>query len=249
MIDLKELTARDAPRKQEQKIVLDKIIFDLKNHLRLSIDVNNDDLKEQVKTYLNELYEHEHNDEIIENKIFYRARIHNFKQNKKYKPSEIGAPPQDKTTAGRLQLQGTPYLYCADSEETAAAEVKPFNQARLTIGKFKTLERLKIKQLNKPFFDEKKVYRMQRFREKIAFSQQLFSKKYHPNDPQQYWDTIFITEIIRSEGFDGICFDSAVKNKGLNYVFFYPSKLKCISTAEYEVTKIEIGIEKIPKNK
>jgi NTP pyrophosphatase (non-canonical NTP hydrolase) len=54
----------------------------------------------------------------------YRARLYDDRNRKeKYSESEVGAPPAEKTQAGRANQEKQPVLYLANSKSTALAEV------------------------------------------------------------------------------------------------------------------------------
>ena len=68
---------------------------------------------------------------------FYRARYHPFQWNEirvdSFSPEEMTAPPPEKATQGRLNLEGIPYLYVATDESTAIAEVRPWQGAAVSM--------------------------------------------------------------------------------------------------------------------
>ena len=66
---------------------------------------------------------------IAEGTSFYRARLGWTADDQRwrvpYRGAEIGPPPPSKAKAGRANREGQVVVYCAESEETAVAEVRP----------------------------------------------------------------------------------------------------------------------------
>ena len=57
---------------------------------------------------------------------------------------QLGAPPRDRTRAGRMNVEFIPAFYAAFSEETAVAEIRPGIGERLAVGKFVVQRELKV---------------------------------------------------------------------------------------------------------
>ena len=75
------------------------------------------------------------NVEIVEEKTtLWRARI--LKGDKMYRPDEMGAPPPDRSTFGRMNPKGISYLYLSDDPRTCAYEVDCRLSDKIAIGKF-----------------------------------------------------------------------------------------------------------------
>ncbi|MDP5137851.1 RES family NAD+ phosphorylase [Rheinheimera baltica] len=110
--------------------------FSLPQHLRLRIEQFVD---RQI----------EYGTKIIEkDTVFYRARIADVGSNELFKLSEMGAPPKGKAASGRINPEGIPYLYLADSPATAIAEVRPWKNAEISVGIFKTTRQVKVVSFN-----------------------------------------------------------------------------------------------------
>lgn len=68
----------------------------------------------------------------------YRARVYDDRDRKnRYTESEIGAPPVEKTKAGRSNQAKQPGLYLANSKSTALAEVRPWKGAAVAVAEMR----------------------------------------------------------------------------------------------------------------
>lgn len=135
-----------------------------------------------------------------------------------------GAPSSEKTRAGRCNLEGVAYLYAAQEEHTAVAEIRPFYDDTVSVAVLKPLCDLMLVNLDynptetvsgKGFF----------FRE----IQEEFSLV-HKEKKNDYLITQFITSYIESLGYDGLCFRSSLVKDGTNYVIFRPSNCVALSS-------------------
>lgn len=219
-------------------------LYNLKDHLKLTLEAD-EEIKNHIENYyINRLFS-DHIKNIDADKKFYRARIWDYLQTKNFRKEKMGAPPPDKAHIGRAQPNGISYLYTADTADTAASEIKPYIGAQITIGTFVALEKLKLLDISSPELRFEEIFQTPggyKIPERAKFSQRFFSKPYHESDPRKYWDTIFVTDLIRKTGVDGLIFDSAQRIGGKNFLFFNPSKLRCITTKKYQVKSISVKI-------
>lgn len=152
--------------------------------------------------------------------IFYRARIGEYN-----KPEDIGAPPIDRVTGGRLNPKGISYLYAATDIDTAISEIRPWIGATISLAKCISKNDLKIKDFTIDDGDPKAV---NDFKRVIS---NLFATKVDPsNNELEYLVTQTIAEYIREQGYDGIQYFSSTHNGGINLTVFDPGKM----TIEYE---------------
>lgn len=209
-------------------------------------------LRQKIEDYLRELFVHA--EEIVNSdRSFYRARIHDFDRDEAFPRDEMGAPPKHKTSQGRVQPQGQAVLYTASDADTAIAETRPSVESLLTVGEFRQNGGEHIRVLN--------LTRHQKFSECIGtsaidykklnnilksvyFSQREFSRQLHADQPGRYLDTIYISQLIREKGFDGVAYKSLLREGGVNYAFFTPEKLSCTETSVYKVTSVQVQSEK-----
>ena len=176
-------------------------------------------------------------------------------------PHEMGPPPKHLAKAGRSNSEGIPYLYRATAIETAVAEVRPWIQSEVTIGFFKTASSLRIVDTSddKPknplslyeFVNEGKesfdIRKKSNHRYTPAEKEEYiwgdinsaFSKPISPNDsPLKYLPTQFLSEKLKTEGYDGVAYRSSLNEKGYNIALFDSQKAKCIACRMYEIKKV-----------
>ncbi|MED3553880.1 RES domain-containing protein [Cytobacillus praedii] len=163
----------------------------------------------------------------IDNVELFRSRLGNQPANK------MKAPPAEMATAGRANPRGISYLYCALDEKTCIAEIRPWKGAEVTVAQFSLKKSLTIAALNRqplsPFAFESPYEILAIERILSAFIEELST----PVDPSkseiEYLPTQYITELIKSKGFDGILFDSAM-GPGNNIVLFDQNHLDISKT-------------------
>ena len=75
-------------------------------------------------------------------------------------------------------------------------------------------------------------------------------KPIHPDDSAiEYVPTQYLSEVIRSAGYDGMCFESALYSKGTNIVIFDPADVRLTRRAwVFEVGRAEYMIHPDPKH-
>jgi len=70
---------------------------------------------------------------------------------------------------------------------------------------------------------------------------------HHEASPVEYIPTQYLAEVVQSEGYDGICYPSALDPNGTNIVIFDPSKVDVINVGQvFELTKAEYSISPKP---
>ena len=173
---------------------------------------------------------------------FYRARI--SKTDDGYTIDEIGAPPKDKRSAGRINPEGIGALYLSSDEVTVLNEARATTFDYVTLGEFEALRDIKVVNLSgisrtSPFLyiDELEKYAANRkvFKE-MAFE---IAKPLRRNDSQlEYLPTQYIAEFIKSKGYDGVEYASTLKEDGCNFAMFDETLFECINVKTVEVSEI-----------
>lgn len=140
--------------------------------------------------------------------------------------SEMGPPPREIATRGRANPAGIPYLYTADLEMTAVAEVRPHVGAHVTVCELRPKQELRIAdltrihQIHSPFLQLDIDNRIR----KNALLNRLNSVLSEPVDPKaseiEYVPSQYLAEVILNAGYDGIRYQSAIFPTGMNIVFF-----------------------------
>lgn len=153
---------------------------------------------------------------------------------KGYNSKESLAPPPSVSVAGRANPEGISYTYLCEDENTPVYEVRPTINQIVSVAKFKLNRQLKIFDIN---------YAMEQLEFPPLFStiSEKFSMPYNGN-PAEYLPTQYLTELIRTMGFDGIRFNSSLHENGKNVVLF-AADYKVISSKLVTVKKYDLEID------
>ncbi|NIY92584.1 RES domain-containing protein [Vibrio diazotrophicus] len=168
----------------------------------------------------------------------FRARVHSSIESLKRTLSsperELGPPPAEVASAGRMNARGISVFYGAFKERTAIAEVRPHVGSYVVVGRFDFIEPVKLVDL--PALREvvntstdlldPKTYNLE---QQLRFLEELsrkISKPIHPHEIElEYITTQVVAEYLGSR-FDGLIFNSAQKSdKELNVVLFHHASL------------------------
>lgn len=225
-----------------------------------------------VETIINTA--HERTKTLKKNRTLFRARIGTswvddgtggFDRSAIF-PDQMGSPPVDKTTAGRLNPERIPYLYLASTIDTAVAEVRPLIKDEVSIGYFKVASDLRLLDTahdnpcdlssllyewitNEESFDIRKRPNhslTKTEKEKCIWGNinTTFSRPISPNDSSlKYLPTQFLAEKFKLKGYDGIAYKSSLNEGGYNIALFDSQKVKCIRCHMYKIKKITYGYE------
>lgn len=176
--------------------------------------------------------------------FFYRARISDTLLSN----AELGKPPYELTTPGRANPIGIPYLYVSESEETTLYETRVALHEGISIGKFVLTDPLNVVSLRNiadfgPFeiidrgFDTEEFIRFRPYLQKL---ENELSKPVRKQDVHlDYLPTQFLCEYIKSEGFDGVEYKSAMNAQGYNLAIFNDHKLTLESSVHCRVNNLK----------
>jgi hypothetical protein len=144
----------------------------------------------------------------------------------------MGAPPATLARASRANPDGISVLYCAFEPETAVIETGRFPGAVVTVRELRPRERLKLADLRgdrsviEPLGTPNLADVIQ-IATLIGSLGDALAKPIHPDDfATEYVPTQYLSEVIRSAGYDGMCFGSALKSGGTNVVIFDPPRVR-----------------------
>ena len=164
------------------------------------------------------------------------------KKFKGYDRKQSGPPPKEKTPAGRANPECIRYLYLCEDEQTPVYEVNPTIGQEVSVAILKTKKPLKIYDLtlNLPDKHKNPDYDTPSLYDAIG---QNFSV---PNTGEaiQYLPTQYISEEIKNLGFDGLRFNSSLRQGGINVVLFDPENCSIQSSDIVKVESIEIKTRK-----
>lgn len=188
------------------------------------------------------------------NDQFYRARI--CYDAKGYPIEKMGNPPAKLAKAGRANPEGISYLYLANTVETTLYETRSSLFDYVSVGTFKVKEEvekdLRVVNLSSDTYDvfylaEKEsleeVLMHRSFTDKL---EQELSKPRRKSDSElDYLPTQYLSELIKSMGFDGIEYRSSLYSGGYNIAIFNPEKFICVETKVYEIESTHLGYREV----
>ena len=153
-------------------------------------------------------------------------------------PSRM-VPTAEHSTDGRVSPRGILCLYLASNMKTALAEVRPWVGAYVSLAQFKLVRRCKVVDCRsttggKLDKDQAKIW------SDIASA---FSKPVSPEEPHLgYVPTQILAETFRSEGFDGILYDSLL-SKGTNIALFDTASGELMNCGLHKVRTVSFEFE------
>lgn len=149
------------------------------------------------------------------------------------RPSEeMGAPPPKLAAAGRANPAGFSFLYCALEAETAIVETGRFPGAEVSLWEFQARKALRLADLRGKMsvlepLDTPNLADEVRKRTLLGSLGRALGAPVHPEDSNlEYIPTQYLAEVIRSAGYDGICYPSALNQTGTNVVVFDPQLIR-----------------------
>jgi RES domain-containing protein len=144
----------------------------------------------------------------------------------------MGAPPPKSARAGRANPEGIPVLYCALEPKTAIIETGRFPGAVVSVRELRANASLRLADLRgaNAVIERLATSNLADELTKRTLLESLgraLAEPVHPEDSTvEYVPTQYLAEVIKSAGFDGICFPSALNPKGTNIVIFDPEKIR-----------------------
>lgn len=181
----------------------------------------------------------------------WRARIGSQHRGKK-----IAAPPPERAGLGRANLPGQPFLYLADSPETAVVETRPALGDTVSVAPFRlkrtaTLVDLRpLKAIPSAFKDVQSYDASVREAATRRVLGAAYGAPVRTGDAaRDYLLTQYVAQMARGRGFDGLIFPSSQSSVvGVNYVFFDPEVAVPIrGGADVVVAKVEYSFSGLPK--
>jgi len=167
-------------------------------------------------------------------------------------PKELMAPPPYKTKEGRINPRGISYLYLSNIVETAIIEVRPWLGQKVSVGYFEIKAKLKCVDTSRDkkgdFFPWGKVESELAPEEKEKFVwggiNNSFSRPVRSEDEIiNYIPTQYLSELFKTNGYDGIIYKSALTEKGYNIVLFNPKNALLKSARVFQIKSIKQKFE------
>ena len=152
-------------------------------------------------------------------------------------------PPAKSATAGRINPERIVYLYVAQEIVTAVAETRPRIFDHISVAKIQLLRDVRLVDFRNEYDPENTDFSSEVIKNLTA----AFSLPC--KDSIEYIPTQFISEYIKSLGYDGVLFRSSFNLRGTNAVIFYPDAAKAIASTEYRMDDIIYRARRIfPRN-
>ncbi|MBI5312934.1 MAG: RES family NAD+ phosphorylase [Methylocystis sp.] len=178
---------------------------------------------------------------------WYRARIST--EDDIFPIEQMGAPPRRRSSHGRANPAGIPYLYLGSLPDTAAAEIRPHTGeiacvADFTIPEIKAVDLRNPRKLVSPFIltDASEIGQL---RADLPFLERLGEELTRPVQPTgaaiDYIPSQYLCEFIKKCGFDGVVYRSSVSD-GINLALFNPQQAKGGTVALYKVSKVSVEV-------
>lgn len=176
------------------------------------------------------------------NTKLFRARIAPDKNG--FSPKDMCAPPKEFRRAGRVNPEGIGVLYLASDMDTALKEVRANTYDYVTVGDFIAQKDLIVVDLSaiskmSPFLYQGDI-------EQFFINRQAFqdialeiAKPLRRNDsPLEYLPTQYISEFIKSQGYDGVAYESTMNPSGYNIAVYNETLFECNNVTTVEVKKV-----------
>ena len=178
--------------------------------------------------------------------VFYRARRSADKDG--FAVDKMGAPPSEKSTAGRINPEGISVLYLASDSETALNEIRASTFDFVSVGTFRANKDFRIVSLLElasisPFaYNDIWQYAINH-RCLCDFSDTVSKPLRRTDSTLDYLPTQFISDFIKSERYDGVEYKSTMNPGGTNIAIFDESLFECIDVQTVEVSHIQYNTE------
>jgi hypothetical protein len=182
---------------------------------------------------------------------FYRARV---SDRNGFAIDQMGKPPAEKSTAGRANPVGIPYLYVTTKMETAMYESRSSYLDFICIAEVKLTEDITVVSLREiasasPFvFGDQLEYYLLHQRYMIRLEQELSRPVRRFDKELDYLPSQYLCEFVKSLGYDAIEYSSSLHPGGINLAVFNDGKLAIEGTSLYEVASVDLKVTKIEMN-
>ena len=172
----------------------------------------------------------------------YRARIAPAESG--FSTKEMNAPPPEKRTSGRVNPEGIGVLYLSHDIKTVFHEARASTHDFVSVGSFCLKRNIRIVNLTE--ISEVSPFLFSEDLEQYAANRKVFqeiaseiAKPLRRSDsPLEYLPTQFITEFIKSKGYDGVEFASTLRKGGYNLAIFDETVFDCTEVKTVEVSKV-----------
>ena len=164
-----------------------------------------------------------------------------------YQGPDIGAPPLSCVREGRANSSQERVLYVSEQEETAIAETRPPRGSIVSVSEMRTLIALRILNLGdpiqrpNPFTTAQLPFWVEHSDLLAAFAWSLERPLERTDDPSDYLASQKFCRQVKTWGFEGIRYPSAMNPNGINVVIFDAEALTPVSSRLVTMTHISFS--------
>jgi hypothetical protein len=185
-----------------------------------------------------------------------RREEHGFEEAAPFGPERM-KPLNDRASEGRANPKGIPCLYLSTTASAALSEVRPWIGALVSLAQFKVVRQLIVvdcsvlhdQYFNLAFLNRKfdEPIPQEKFDEIVwaAIDRAFAEPTTKSDDIADYAATQTLTELFKSEGYDGIAYKSAFGHDGYSLALFDLTSAKQINGSLYEAKAIEFKFEEV----
>ncbi len=181
----------------------------------------------------------------------YRSRM--CPNEKGFTRKSMGPPPANKAKGGRVNPTGISVLYLSDSKETTLYEIRAGVYDYVTVGSFRLQRDIEVINLAgvdriSPFIGIDSGFDAVQYAvniDHLKMIAQEVAKPLRNDNVLDYLPTQYISDFIRSKGYDGIEYISTMCRNGTNLAVFDPSLFKCTGTNVYDIDSITYSYTRI----
>ncbi|WP_340082252.1 RES family NAD+ phosphorylase [Terribacillus sp. FSL K6-0262] len=158
---------------------------------------------------------------------------------------KIMAPPSHLVNEGRLNPRGISYLYVAENDITAIAEVRPHKHKKVSVANVKTNDTLEVSCFdNRTFFEKPTLSEQLDFYLLTNFLNSEFSKPIDEDTRYlDYLPTQYVSELAKNLKIEGIRYSSSLED-GFNICIFNTEKVEFVESDIAKISSVKLEIER-----
>lgn len=221
----------------------DDFVESIKQNLRFHTRIENEELFENI---CNVLSQSTHPDQ-----CWYRARVWN--KDRAPENADLYEAPSALTRNGRMNVAGIPCLYIANSPLTAISETRASQFDTMAVARMRPKRMLGIVDLSRIHsvspFDEISCNVLAANIDNLKLIRRELLRPMRRTDPElDYLPTEYISDLIKSLGYDGIGYKSVMSKNGYNIASFRTVEegFDIRSIDMYHVDEIDYSLKYIP---
>lgn len=165
----------------------------------------------------------------------------------------MGPPPEAKAKGGRVNPAGISILYLSDSRDTTLYEIRAGVYDYVTVGRFelqKDIEVINLADIDRvsPFIGIDYGFDFMQYAtniEHLKMIGQEIAKPLRNDNALDYLPTQYISDYVRSKGYDGIEYISTMCKNGVNLAVFNKELFKCTETTVYDIKAISYSYDQL----